>query len=87
MHSGIRAIFILIALGLIGWGLFTGEDLSDARWLAMLFGAWIFLILGTRIRLPESMPTFNHSLIRTALVIMTVSIRCRSSRSTGRWRS
>lgn len=74
MHTGIRTICILIALGLIGWGLFTGEDLSDARWLAMLFGAWLFLLLGTRIPLPESLPTFNHSLIRTAMVILTVFV-------------
>ncbi|HWV23976.1 MAG TPA: penicillin-binding protein 2 [Thermomicrobiales bacterium] len=74
MHTALRTIFIMIALGLIGWGLFTGEDLSDARWLAMLFGAWVFLLLGTRIPLPSSMPTFNHSLIRTALVITTVFI-------------
>lgn len=74
MHTGLRILSTLIALGLIGWGLFTGEDLSDARWLAMLFAAWIFLLLGTRIPLPDSMPTFNHSLIRTALVIATIFI-------------
>lgn len=74
MHTGIRTICILTALALIGWGLFIGNDLSDARWLLMLFGAWLFLLLGTRIPLPPSMPTFNHSLIRTALVITTVFI-------------
>lgn len=74
MHTGFRTICILLAFGLIGWGLFTGDDISDARWLGMLFGAWVFLLLGTRLRLPASMPTFNHSLIRTALVIMTVFV-------------
>lgn len=74
MHTGIRSICILIALGLMGWGLFVGEDLSGARWLTILFAAWIFLLLGTRIRLPETMPVFNHSLIRTALVITTVFV-------------
>ncbi len=74
MHPALRTLFLVAALGLIGWGLFTGNDLSDARWLLMLFGAWVLLLLGTRIRLPDSMPTFNRSLIRTAFVLTTVFV-------------
>jgi peptidoglycan glycosyltransferase len=74
MPTALRAIFILAALALIGWGLFTGDDLSDARWLLMLLAAWVMLLLGTRLRLPDSVPTFNRSLIRTALVLTTVFV-------------
>jgi peptidoglycan glycosyltransferase len=72
LYSVIRSICVLVSLGLIGWGLFTGDDLSDGRWLGMLFVAWVLLLIGTRIPLPASLPTFNHTVIRTALVLTTV---------------
>ena len=74
MHTVIRTSSVLLALGIVTWGLFTGEDLSDARWLAMLFGAWILLLIGTRVHLPASTPTFNHTIVRTALVLATVFV-------------
>lgn len=74
MSTALRSTSIIAAFGLIGWGLYTSHGLSDARWLAVLFGAWMLLIVGTRIPLPESMPTFNHTLIRTALVLTSVFI-------------
>lgn len=74
MPSGLRIICILVAITLVGWGLFTGDDLSDARWLVMLLIAWAMLLLGTRIPLPTTMPTFNRSLIRTALALTTVFV-------------
>lgn len=73
MHTGFRVICILAAVSLVGWGLFTGDDLSDARWLTMLFGSWVLLVIGTRIPLP-TMPTVNHTVIRTALVLTTVFV-------------
>lgn len=72
MHAGIRAISTLAALALISWGLFTGDDLSDARWLTMLFGAWVLLLIGTHVPLPSSLPTFNHTIVRSALMLTTV---------------
>lgn len=74
MSTVLRFMSILAAFGLIGWGLYSSHGLSDARWLTVLFGAWALLIFGTRIRLPESLPTFNHTLIRTALVITSVFV-------------
>lgn len=72
MHAGIRSISTLAALALISWGLFTGDDLSDARWLTMLFGAWVLLLIGTHVPLPSSLPTFNHTIVRSALMLTTV---------------
>lgn len=71
MYSVIRSICVIVALGLISWGLFTGDDLSDGRWLGMLFVAWVLLLIGTRIPLPASLPTFNYTVVRTALVLTT----------------
>ncbi len=74
MTTALRSIAILGAIALIGWGLLISEDISDARWLVLLFGAWVLLIIGTRTTLPSGLPTFNRSLIRVAVVISTVFI-------------
>lgn len=74
MSNFIRAIFLLAAVGLIGFGLFIGDDLSDARWLALLGGAFICLLIATRIDIPRSTPTFNRGLIRTAMLLASIFI-------------
>jgi peptidoglycan glycosyltransferase len=74
MTTAFRAICIVAAMGLISWGLFVGDELNDARWLALLFASWVLLVIGTRIRLPKSIPTFNRTLVRTALILATVFI-------------
>lgn len=74
MPAFIRSLFLLGAVGLIGFGLFIGNDLSDARWLALLGGAFICLVFATRIPLPESLPPFNHGLIRTTMLLACVFI-------------
>lgn len=74
MPAFIRTLFLLAAVGLIGFGLFIGDDLSDARWLTLLGGAFICLVFATRIPLPESLPRFNHGLIRTTMLLGCVFI-------------
>lgn len=74
MPAFVRTLFLLGALALIGFGLFVGEDLSDARWLTLLGGAFICLVFATRIQLPESLPKFNHGLIRTTMLLACVFI-------------
>jgi penicillin-binding protein A len=74
MTTVLRTICVLGAIALIGWGLLISEDINDARWLLLLVGAWILLIVGTRISLPRTMPTFNRTLIRTAMIVATVFI-------------
>lgn len=61
--------FAVLALALI----FT-ERLSNNQWLLALGAAWILLLIASRIRLPQRMPTFNRSLIRTTFVIATVFV-------------
>lgn len=72
MTKPLRLLINLAAVLLIGYGLTISEDLSDASWLTILFGAWVLLLIGTRVSLPKSMPVFNRSLIRTASVLATV---------------
>lgn len=74
MHAFLRTIFLLGAFGLIGFGLFVGDDLTDARWLTLLAGAFVCLILGTRINLPASLPPFNRGLIRTTMLLGCVFV-------------
>src|SRR5687768_7287295 len=70
----LRTTSVLLAAALIGWGLLISDEINDARWLALLLVAWILLILGTRIRMPKGLPTFNRTLVRVALVLATVFI-------------
>lgn len=74
MPAFIRTLFLLGAIGFIGFGLFIGDDLSDARWLTLLAGAFLCLVFATRIPLAESMPTFNRGLIRTTMLLGCVFI-------------
>lgn len=74
MTTFLRTLSVLGSLALIGWGLLVSDEITDARWLALLFGAWILLIIGTRVPLPRTMPTFNRTLVRTSLIIATVFI-------------
>lgn len=74
MTTALRTLAILGALALIGWGLLVSEEITDARWLVLLSGAWLLLIVGTRASLPANLPVFNRSLIRVAVVIATVFI-------------
>lgn len=72
MSRALRSLAALAAIGLIGFGLWTGDGVSDARWLALLGVAWVLLLIASRVPLPASMPSFNRTLVRTALVLATV---------------
>ncbi|MGC4190070.1 MAG: penicillin-binding protein 2 [Thermomicrobiales bacterium] len=72
MPRPIRALAILGAFGLIGWGLFASDRTSDAHWLAILGAAWVLLLIGTYVSLPDELPTFNRTTIRTAFALSTV---------------
>ncbi len=67
----IRVPAAVIAVLLLGWGLYSIDDVSDERWLSILGLAWVLLLVATTVRLP-SMPVFARSVIRTALVLATV---------------
>jgi peptidoglycan glycosyltransferase len=73
MHV-IASISGILAVLLIGLGLARTDRLDDRDWLVVLGIAWLLLLLATRIRLPERLPTFNRSLIRTTLVLATVFV-------------
>lgn len=74
LRRAIRNLTALGALALIGFGLFSGDEVSDGRWLAILGMAWILMLMGLHIDLPGTLPTFNRGLIRTSLVILSVFI-------------
>lgn len=72
MPRPIRALAGFGAVGLIAAGLAIRGGISDARWLVILFAAWILLLIATRIRIPATVPVRARSTIRTALVLATV---------------
>ncbi len=72
MPTVLRSVAFVLAFSLIAFGLGTGDSVSDARWLALLGTAWVLLLVATRVRLPAALPSFNRSLVRTALVLATV---------------
>ena len=74
MPAFLRSLFLLGAFGLIGFGLFVGDDLTDARWLTLLAGALVLLVLCTRVSLPPAMAPFNRGLIRTTMLLACVFI-------------
>ncbi|HYH11265.1 MAG TPA: hypothetical protein VD789_02830, partial [Thermomicrobiales bacterium] len=67
----IRTLAALGSLGLLAWGLYSIDDVSDARWLSILGTAWVLLLIAAYVRLPN-MPQFSRSLIRVALVFATI---------------
>jgi penicillin-binding protein A len=71
MPAPIRMIAALGSLMLLAWGLYTIDDVSDARWLTILGVAWVLLLVASYVRLPH-MPQFSRSIIRVALVFATV---------------
>jgi peptidoglycan glycosyltransferase len=71
MPSVIRVFCGLASVVLLGWGLATIDDVSDARWLMTLGIAWLLLLLATYVPL-SNMPQFSRSLIRIAIVFATV---------------
>ncbi len=72
MPRSIRTLAGVGAIGLIAAGLAIGGGISDARWLLMLCGAWVLLLVATRVRIPVTVPVRTRSTIRTALVLATV---------------
>jgi len=74
MSTFLSSLAAVAAITLIAVGLAFQGGITDTRWLAILGIAWILLLFASRLRLPQSLPTFNRSLIRTTLVIATVFI-------------
>lgn len=72
MLNALRAVFFFAAVVLIGSGLLAGSHISDGRWLMLLGAAWLCLLASVWTRLPKTWPTFNRSLLRTAIVLTTV---------------
>jgi len=64
----------ICAIGLLTAGLVFSDRINDTQWLLALGVAWLLMLVVTRTALPIRFPTFNRTLIRTAMVIATVFI-------------
>ena len=72
MNRTIRTIAGLASVGLIAAGLTGGDDLSDARWLAILGVSWVLLLIAGWERLPNTVPAARRTTIQTAIVLASV---------------
>src|SRR5688572_29788922 len=68
----LRLLAVGGAVGLVAVGLRSGSQITDARWLAILGGAWLLLVLGSWVPLPRTIPSVARSTIRTAVILCTV---------------
>lgn len=73
MHA-LHAVSGFSALALLTVALTFTDRLTSNQWLVVLAAAWLLMLLASRITLPERLPTFNRSLIRTTMVIATVFV-------------
>ncbi len=73
MHT-VSALAGVVAFTMLAAGLAFADRLSSNQWLLVLGAAWLLLLVASRVRLPQRLPTFNRSLIRTTFVIATVFI-------------
>lgn len=71
MPRFIRILAALASITTLAWGLYSIDDVSDARWLGILGIAWVLLLIATYVSLPN-VPQFSRSIIRVALVFATV---------------
>jgi penicillin-binding protein A len=58
----------------VAYGLWYQDGLSDGRWLALLGGGWLLLLLCLWPRLPERAPAFNRTALRTAALLASVFV-------------
>lgn len=72
--AALRTIGFLAFLALVGYGLWASDGITDGRWLATLGAAWLFLVLALWASLPRTLPLFNRTTIRTALLLTSVFV-------------
>ncbi len=72
MPTAIRAVALALFLAAVVLGLSLSGGVSDARWLGILGAAWLLLLVGFWPRLPSTLPQFNRTVVRTAVVLTTV---------------
>lgn len=67
-----RIVALIGFFGLTAYGLWLRGEISDARWLALLGGAWLLLVVAFRPHLPAQTPRFNRTVIRAAFLVASV---------------
>nr|MDQ3043744.1 hypothetical protein [Chloroflexota bacterium] len=72
MHAIFRSTALVGFLVLTTYGLWLRGDLSDARWLAILGGAWLLLLVSLRPNLSSRVPRFNRTVIRVAFLAASI---------------
>ena len=53
MPRFIRILAALASITTLAWGLYSIDDVSDARWLGILGIAWVLLLIATYVSLPN----------------------------------
>jgi peptidoglycan glycosyltransferase len=65
-------LFLLIA----GAGLAARDAISDAQWIGILWLSWLPLVIAVWPELPPTMPPLGRSILRTAMVFLSIMALC-----------
>lgn len=69
MPRSVRSMAMIGFIAVIVFGLWASEQTNDGQWLALLFSAWLLLLLAVWPALPESLPASSRTVLRTAAII------------------
>jgi peptidoglycan glycosyltransferase len=72
MNTVLRGFSVLLALGLLGYGLATTSGRADAIWLLCLAGSGALAAFATWPRHPRGLPIFNRTLLRWTTLLVVV---------------
>lgn len=68
MPRWVRTIALIASAALVGYGLWSADGISDARWLAILALAWGCLLIGIWVPLSPEINTERRTIVRTGLL-------------------
>ncbi len=70
--SLLRRTALLLFCVTVLYGLWWESSASDARWLSLLLGGWLLLVVAFWPRLPAGTSTVNRTVLRTATLLASV---------------
>jgi peptidoglycan glycosyltransferase len=74
MNRATRTLALAATLGLVGLGLWHREGMSDGRWLMLLGGAWLFLLVAIWPRRTRPRTASGLSIAKIGLLLSTVFV-------------
>ncbi|HLL49961.1 MAG TPA: penicillin-binding transpeptidase domain-containing protein, partial [Thermomicrobiales bacterium] len=67
-----RRIAALFFFLIVGYGLAARDEISDARWIVILWLSWIPLLVAVWPDLPPTVPTLGRSVLRMTMIFLSI---------------